>query len=63
MEVIMGQAKGYKPGEKAPDSAQYQIIGPRGSKGAERTVVKDKILPPTPVKGSHYIIKDRTKHK
>jgi hypothetical protein len=41
-EVIMGPQKGYKPGEKAPDSAQYQIIGPRGSKGAERTVVKDK---------------------
>ena len=59
----MGPQKGFKPGEKVPDSGQYQIIGPRGSKGAERTGVKGKILPPTPQKGSHYIIKDRTKHK
>jgi hypothetical protein len=27
MEVIMGPQKVYKPGEKAPDSAQYQIMG------------------------------------
>ena len=59
----MGPQKGYKPGEKAPDSAQNQIIGPRGSKGAERTGVKGKILPPTPSKGSRYIIKGRTKQK
>ena len=33
--------KTYKPGEKAPDSGQYEIVGPRGGHtGIERTVTK-----------------------
>jgi len=31
-------SKTYKPGERAPRSGQYQVIGPRGGKGPERTV-------------------------
>lgn len=46
--------KNLKPGTTAPHSGEYQIIGPRGGKGQERTVVKDEPLPPTPTKGSTY---------
>jgi len=59
----MARSKGYRPGQKAPVSGQYQIIGPRGSKGPERTVVKHEPLPPTPKPGSTYRIKDKTKTK
>jgi len=55
--------KTYKPGEKAPKSGQYQIIGPRGSKGPERTVVKKEPLPPTLKPGSGYNLVDPTKTK
>lgn len=54
--------KALKPGEKAQVSGQYQIVGPRGGRGAERTVVKNKPLPPTPKSGSTYILVDKTKH-
>lgn len=53
-----------KPGEKAPNSGQYEIVGPRGGgTGKERTVVKGEPLPPTPEKGQGYIISDPTKNK
>lgn len=55
-------SKSFKPGEKAPNSGQYQIIGPRGGKGPERTVTKGEPLPPTPQKGSSYELVDKTKH-
>lgn len=57
----MPQKDSYKPGEKAPASAQYGIIGPRGGKtNIEITGVKGKTLPPTPKQGQMYIIQDRT---
>lgn len=56
-------AKTYKPGEKAPRSGQYQIIGPRGGRGPERTVTKGEPMPPTPSKGGSYRLLDPTKHK
>lgn len=53
----------YKPGTKAPASAQYEIIGPRGGHtGQERTVPKGTVLPPTPQQGQTYAIADRTKN-
>jgi hypothetical protein len=53
-----------KPGELAPQSGQYGIVGPRGGKtGAERTVVKGEPLPPTPQSGQRYVIVDPTKTK
>jgi hypothetical protein len=56
--------KTYKPGETAPKSAQYGILGPRGGNtGEERTGVKGKTLPPTPEPGQKYYIKDPTKTK
>lgn len=52
-----------KPGEKAPASAQYEIVGPRGGHtGAERTVTKGETLPPTPKPGQGYRIADRTRN-
>ena len=54
-----------KPSEKAEDSGQYEIVGPRGGKTShgEHTVVKDEPLPPTPDKGLKYKLVDKTKHK
>jgi hypothetical protein len=57
-------ADNLKPGEKAPRSGQYEIIGPRGGRtGEERTVTRGEPLPPTPEKGQGYQIVDPTKHK
>jgi hypothetical protein len=56
--------KYLKPGEKAPESGQYGIYGPRGGDtGQERTVVKGEPLPPPPKKGQQYKMNDPTKHK
>jgi len=55
-------SKSLKPGQTAPKSGQYQIIGPKGGKGPERTVTKGEPMPPTPKKGSGYTLVDPTKH-
>jgi hypothetical protein len=55
--------KKYSPGEKAPASGQYQQVGPRGGKGKEVTVVQGEPLPPTPTRGTTYVLVDRTKNK
>lgn len=60
---MTNRKSGFKPGQKAPRSGQYQQIGPRGGKGAERTVTKNEPLPPTDKKGSTYTLVDPTKHK
>jgi hypothetical protein len=64
-EKIMSKEEGLKPGQEAPASGQYQIIGPRGGQGPERTVVRGEPLPlpPTPSSGSTYTLVDRTKTK
>lgn len=54
-------SKTWKPGEKVPRSGQYQIVGPRGGKGPERTVVKDEPFPPTLRRNQRYILVDRTR--
>lgn len=59
----MTRTSGLKPGQTAPDSGQYQKIGPRGGKGPEVTSVKGKPLPPTPTKGTTYTLVDPTKHE
>jgi hypothetical protein len=55
----------YKPGEKAPESGQYEIVGPRGGETSEgaRTVTRGEPFPPTPEPGQCYKLVDRTKHK
>lgn len=52
----------YKPGQSAPASAQYEIVGPRGGNagGQERTVAQGEKLPPTPESGQRYRIADRS---
>lgn len=59
----MSKNKDFKPGEKAPQSGQYQKIGPRGGKGDEVTVTKGEPLPPAPTKGTTYNLVDPTKNK
>lgn len=57
-------SKTYKPGEKAPRSGQYEIVGPRGGgTNQERTVTRGEPLPPPPESGQQYKLVDPTKHK
>ena len=47
----------YKPGQTAPRSGEYEIIGRRGGDtGKERTVVRGEPLPPTPKSGQTYVM-------
>jgi len=57
------KTSGLRPGQSAPRSGQYQINGPRGGQGPERTVVRGEPLPPTPSPGSTYTLVDPTKTK
>ncbi len=53
-----------KPGQKAPASGQYGVIGSRGGKtNKEVTVVKGKPMPPTDKPGQSYVLNDATKNK
>lgn len=55
---------GLKPGQKAPASGQYGVIGPRGGKtNHEVTAVKGKPMPPTQKLGQTYIMNDPTNNK
>ncbi|GHG61534.1 hypothetical protein GCM10010919_06090 [Alishewanella longhuensis] len=52
-----------KPGQGAPRSGQYEIVGPRGGRtGEERTIVRGEPMPPTPTSGQGYILVDPTKN-
>jgi hypothetical protein len=54
---------GLHSGEKAPESGQYERIGPRGGKtGKEITSTKRKPLPPVG-KGETLKLVDKTKHR
>lgn len=54
----------FKPGQRAPASGQYPLVGPRGGdQGVEVTVTKGVPLPPTPKPGMGYGQPDLTKHK
>lgn len=53
-----------KPGEKAPVSGQYGIVGQRGGgTGVEVTVTKGETLLPTPRSGQGFVLVDKTKHQ
>lgn len=53
-----------KPGEKAPASGQYRVVGPRGGNlHKEVTAIKGKTMPPTQKSGQTYIMNDPTKNK
>lgn len=51
---MTAQTRNLKPGQEAPVSGQYQIIGPRGAKGPERTVTRGEPMPSPPAAGSRY---------
>jgi hypothetical protein len=54
----------YRPGQPAPASGQYPVVGPRGGEtGVEVTAIKGRPLPPTPKSGMGYGSPDKTKHK
>lgn len=54
----------YRPGQRAPVSGQYPVLGPRGgNQGTEVTVVRGEPFPPTPQSGMGYGKPDATKHK
>jgi hypothetical protein len=60
----MAKTPPYKPGQKAPVSGQYAIIGPRGGNtGVEHTIIRGKHMPPTPKPGQTYGKPDKTKTK
>ncbi len=59
----MNRYETHKPGERAKESGQYPIVGPRGGDtGEERTVTKGEPFPPTPKPGQSYGSPDKTKH-
>jgi hypothetical protein len=64
MKMSKAKAPTYKPGQKAPISGQYEVVGPKGGKtGQEVTVTKGEKLPPTPESGQNFVLVDKTKHK
>jgi hypothetical protein len=60
----MAESKILKPGQKAPASGQYAVVGPRGGKlDKEVTVVKGEPMPPTEKPGQGYVMVDRSKNE
>jgi hypothetical protein len=52
-----------KPGDSAPVSGQYSVVGPRGGDtGKEVTSIKGRPLPPTEKPGQSYVVADPTKN-
>jgi len=54
----VNMAKTFKPGEEAPRSGQYRIVGTPN----EVTATRGKPLPPTPHSGQRFKLVDPTKH-
>jgi hypothetical protein len=55
-------ARTLKPGQRAPVSGIYEIVGPRGgATGKEHTIVRGVPLPPTPKPGQGYVIHRRAR--
>ncbi len=53
-----------RPGQKAPASGQYGVVGPRGGKtNHEVTAVKGEPMPPTQKHGQTYVLNDPTNNK
>jgi hypothetical protein len=49
------QPPGGKPGQKAPASGLYDVVGPKGGDtGKQVTGVEGHTLPPTPKPGQSY---------
>ncbi len=52
-----------KPGEVAPATGRYRLIGPRGGKGRAISVAKGDCLPPTNNSGAFYQLLQQAKRK
>jgi hypothetical protein len=53
--------KTLKPGNKAPASGEYEVIGPRGGiMSQERTIMRGKPLPPMPKSGHSYTLRSKS---
>jgi len=54
----MSNKSSHRPGNLAPHSGIYRIIGPRGgaTNESERTVVRGEPFPPTPRPGQRYVL-------
>lgn len=52
-----------KPGQRAPKSGQYIVVGPKGGLGIEITSTKGNVLPPAQTRHSTYKLVDATKNK
>jgi hypothetical protein len=51
-----------KPGQPAPASGQYVVVGPKGGSHGEVTAIKGKPMPPTPKPSQSYKLVDPTKN-
>ena len=59
-----GMTPTYKPGQNAPTSGQYGVVGSNGGKTVtEVTVAKGGTLLPTPKPGQGFVLINKTKHK
>lgn len=57
-------AKTFKPGQPAPQSGIYDVVGPRGGKTSEQVVsTQDNPLPPTPKPGQSYQLAKPAHHQ
>lgn len=57
-------SKTLKPGEPAPQSGIYTMVGPRGGKTNEQVVsTQHKPLPPTPKPGQGYLLAKPAHHQ
>lgn len=46
----------FRPGQAAPHTGRYEIVGPRGSStGEERKMNAGRPFPPTPKRGQAYV--------
>jgi hypothetical protein len=55
--------KSLRPGQPAPRSGQYEVVGPRGGRtGHEVTMPRDHTLPPTPEPGQGYVLVDPSRN-
>jgi hypothetical protein len=64
LNEVQGMSKPVKPGQRAPQSGQYEEVGPRGGRtGHEVTISKGERVPPTRQPGGSFTIVDPTKNK
>lgn len=57
-------SKTYKPGQPAPQSGIYNVVGPRGGQTNEQVVsTQHNPLPPTPKPGQGYQLAKPAHHQ